>query len=95
MMTRAHRALAESTYPKLLFAGDPGALVSPAFAERFAADLIDCRVVQLGAGKHYLQEDHPEAIGVEVARFISATEKAWSDRRPGRHEPAADLRPEA
>src|ERR1700733_7812413 len=28
-MEDAHRALAQSTYPKLLFAGDPGALISP------------------------------------------------------------------
>jgi haloalkane dehalogenase len=28
----AHRALAQSTYPKLLLVGNPGALISPAFA---------------------------------------------------------------
>src|SRR5437667_7869110 len=38
-MKLAHRALAESSYPKLLFAGDPGALVSPAFAKSFASRL--------------------------------------------------------
>jgi len=37
-LEKAHEALAESTYPKLLFAGDPGAIVSPAFAESFAKD---------------------------------------------------------
>jgi haloalkane dehalogenase len=49
----AHAALASSHYPKLLFAGDPGALVSPAFAERFAASLHNCELVHLGAGAHY------------------------------------------
>ena len=39
MMERAHAALAVSTYPKLLFAADPGALVSPALAEDFARKL--------------------------------------------------------
>jgi haloalkane dehalogenase len=66
----AHAALASSHYPKLLFAGDPGALVSPAFAERFAATLLNCKVVHLGAGAHYLQEDHPETIGRLVAARI-------------------------
>jgi haloalkane dehalogenase len=33
IIEEAHRALAHSSYPKLLFAGDPGALVSPAFAD--------------------------------------------------------------
>lgn len=35
-LEKAHRALAQSSYPKLLFAGNPGALVSPAFAASFA-----------------------------------------------------------
>jgi haloalkane dehalogenase len=30
-MEEAHRALEQSTYPKLLFAGNPGALISPTF----------------------------------------------------------------
>src|SRR5439155_27363511 len=32
-MATAHAALAASTYPKLLFVGEPGALVSPHFAD--------------------------------------------------------------
>jgi haloalkane dehalogenase len=34
-LEQAHRALAQSPYPKLLFVGNPGALISPAFAESF------------------------------------------------------------
>lgn len=79
ILERAHAALASSHYPKLLFAGDPGALVSPAFAETFAATLHDCRVVQLGAGAHYLQEDHPETIGRTVAAWIADMESARRD----------------
>jgi haloalkane dehalogenase len=70
----AHAALAASEYPKLLFVGDPGALVSPGFAERFAAGLEACHVVYLGSGVHHLQEDHPVAIGRGVAQFIAKTE---------------------
>jgi haloalkane dehalogenase len=62
-LEKAHRALAESSYPKLLFAGNPGALISPAFAESFSKGLKNCRVVQLSSGIHYLQEDHPDVIG--------------------------------
>jgi len=71
----AHTALRASTYPKLLFVGDPGSLVSPAFADAFAVTLMDCRVVSLGPGAHYLQEDHPDRIGQEVASFIEETER--------------------
>jgi haloalkane dehalogenase len=66
----AHRALAQSTYPKLLFAGNPGALVSPVFAESFAKGLKNCRVVQLSSGLHYLQEDHPDVIGANIKEWL-------------------------
>ena len=74
MMERAHAALAASTYPKLLFAAEPGALVPPAFAEELAGKLTDCRFVKLGDGIHFLQEDHPETIGRSVAAFIAEVE---------------------
>jgi len=74
-LERAHAALTSSRYPKLLFAGNPGALVSLAFAESFAARLYDCRLVQLGAGAHFLQEDHPETIGRSIATWIAEIER--------------------
>jgi haloalkane dehalogenase len=66
----AHQALAESSYPKLLFVGNPGALISPAFAESFAKRLKNCRVVQLSSGLHYLQEDHPDVIGANIKEWL-------------------------
>jgi haloalkane dehalogenase len=71
----AHRALAHSSYPKLLFAGDPGALVSPAFAEKFASGLQNCRLIHIGPGLHYLQEDNPEAIGSTVRDWLNELER--------------------
>ncbi|MGX4774529.1 haloalkane dehalogenase [Bradyrhizobium guangdongense] len=70
----AHAALAASSYPKLLFSGAPGAIVSPAYAEAFAASLKHCAHVHLGPGLHFLQEDHPEAIGRSVAGWIAGIE---------------------
>ncbi len=67
---KAHRALAQSSYPKLLFAGNPGALVSPAFAARFVKGLKNCRLVQLSSGIHYLQEDHADVIGANVKEWL-------------------------
>lgn len=66
----AHRALAQSTYPKLLFVGNPGALISPTFAESFAKGLMNCRVVHLSSGLHYLQEDHPDVIGANIKEWL-------------------------
>ena len=78
LLEQAHAALRTSQYPKLLFVADPGALVSPAFAERFVRTLSDCRVVRLGAGAHMLEEDHPEAIGRSVATWIGEIEAGRS-----------------
>ena len=74
----AHASLAASSYPKLLFAGEPGALVAPEFAQTFAASLKHCALVRLGRGHHYLQEDHPEAIGRSVAGWIAGIEAVRS-----------------
>ena len=65
-----HRALRLSTYPKLLFAGDPGALMAPQAAGEFAAGLKNCRFINLGPGAHYLQEDHADAIGEAIAGWL-------------------------
>jgi haloalkane dehalogenase len=69
-LENALRALAQSSYPKLLFAGSPGALVSPPFGESFAKGLKNCRLVQLSSGIHYLQEDHPDVIGAHVKEWL-------------------------
>lgn len=82
VMEAAHAALAQSVYPKLLFFGDPGALVSPDFAARFASNLVDCDLVPLGSGLHYLQEDHPERIGRSIAEWIAKCETPVSLAEP-------------
>jgi haloalkane dehalogenase len=69
-LEKAHEALTQSTYPKLLFAGDPGAIISPAFAESFAKGLKNCRLVQLSSDLHYLQEDHPDVIGANIKEWL-------------------------
>lgn len=69
-MEKAHRALEQSSYPKLLFAGNPGALVSPALAESVAKGLKNCRLAQLSSGIHYLQEDHPDIIGACIKEWL-------------------------
>jgi haloalkane dehalogenase len=69
-LEKAHRALAQSSYPKLLFVGNPGALTTPAFAENFAKGLKNCRMVQLSSGIHFLQEDHPDVIGANVKEWL-------------------------
>ncbi|HSE68992.1 MAG TPA: haloalkane dehalogenase [Gemmatimonadales bacterium] len=80
LIDAAHAALRVSDYPKLLFVAEPGALVSPAFAERFARSLSRCRILNLGPGRHYLQEDHAAAIGYGLAGWIAGIETACLGR---------------
>ena len=80
LLSQAHAALKSATYPKMLFVGNPGALVSPAFGRTFATGLIDCELVELGNGAHYLQEDHPQAIAEGVIKLVERTEASGRER---------------
>lgn len=44
--------------------------MSPGVAKHFAMWLKNCRVEELGAGIHYLQEDHPEVIGKSIKEWL-------------------------
>jgi haloalkane dehalogenase len=67
-----NRWLQETQLPKLLFYAEPGALVPPPMVEWARSALSNLQTVDLGNGIHYLQEDHPDAIGREVARWVAA-----------------------
>ena len=81
-MEAAQAAIVASNYPKLLFVCDPGTLVSPAFARQFAAKLRNVAVIDLGAGLHNVQEDHPDSIGRSVAGWIAGIEAATASQIP-------------
>jgi haloalkane dehalogenase len=81
VIEEAHRAFALSSFPKLLFVGEPGALVSPAFAERFASGLKNCKLIHVGPGLHYLPEDHPKEIGSAVQNWLTELE-GGGDSKP-------------
>ena len=71
-MTQAYQSwLFETELSKLLFWADPGSLISPARAAFLASHLKSCSTVPLGAGRHYVQEDHADLIGSEITRWLS------------------------
>jgi haloalkane dehalogenase len=84
LLELAHTALQASHYPKLLFYGEPGALISPAAAREYAGRLHNCRLVNLGPGAHYLQEDHPEKIGRELAEWVDQIKDTTRSASDGR-----------
>ena len=72
-MAMAYRAwLLETELPKLFFWADPGSLMPVRLAAWYRARLKNTRSVALGRGVHYVQEDHPDPIGGEIAAWLSA-----------------------
>lgn len=61
------RWLAETEIPKLMLYGDQGVAIQAEEIRWCQQELSNIRVVDLGPGKHFLQETHPERIGQELA----------------------------
>jgi haloalkane dehalogenase len=70
MAVAYHEWLLATETPKIFFHAAPGVFISPTLAAFYRAHLKACRVVNLGQGLHYLQEDHPGRIGQEIAAWL-------------------------
>ena len=57
------RWLGESDVPKLLLTFDPGILIQGAILDWCKHHIRALEVQHIGPGSHFVQEDHPEAIG--------------------------------
>ena len=64
--------LQQSDLPKLLFYGAPGILGSPQMVEWSIQNLKNLKTVDIGAGIHFLQEDNPDLIGSELAKWYQS-----------------------
>lgn len=62
--------LQKTPLPKLLFTTDKGALVPPPVAAWAKDRFPNIELVDLGAGIHYVQEDHPAAIATALIDFL-------------------------
>ncbi len=59
-----------SPLPKLLFHAEPGALMPAPVVDHLSATLSNLEVRFVGAGTHFLQEDHPHLIGQGLADWL-------------------------
>jgi haloalkane dehalogenase len=64
--------LQQSDLPKLLFYGAPGILGSPQMVEWSIQSLKNLKTVDIGPGIHFLQEDNPDLIGSELAKWYQS-----------------------
>lgn len=70
IVTDYNQWLQQTEVPKLLFYATPGAITNASVVEWSEANLKNLQTVDLGQGIHFLQEDHPEAIGKALANWI-------------------------
>ena len=63
--------LQSSDLPKLLFYGNPGAIVNSDAVDWCRRHLKNLRTVDIGDGLHYLQEDNPQVIGESLANWYT------------------------
>ena len=63
--------LPTTTFPKLLFHVAPGAILPLAQAEELKEILTNLESIFLGSAGHFLQEEHPDAIGAGLAEWLT------------------------
>jgi haloalkane dehalogenase len=76
MWDRAHKYmvwLMGSEVRKLFFWVTPGVFVNEERAKRYSETLKNTKTVFLGKGSHFVQEDHPNAIGTELAKWLPSS----------------------
>jgi len=64
--------LQKTDLPKLLFYVSPGALIGTQEVKWLEMKLKNLTSINLGSGIHFIQEDHPDAIGMNLATWHSA-----------------------
>ena len=57
--------------PKLLLYATPGGIIPPKIVEMLKGKLKNLETIDLGVGSHFLQEDHPHAIGEGIAKWYA------------------------
>ncbi len=61
--------LQESELPKILFSANPGAIIDSQYVDWCKQNLKNLKVVDIGKGLHFIQEDNPHLIGEELAKW--------------------------
>ena len=64
--------LQQSELPKLLFSSTPGAIITTEMVEWCQQHLSNLKVVDIGPGIHFFQEDNPHGIGTALANWYTS-----------------------
>ena len=71
VVSNYNQKLQESEIPKLLFFATPGGLIDSRTVDWCKQNLKNLKVVDIGEGIHFLQEDNPHLIGEELAKWYT------------------------
>jgi haloalkane dehalogenase len=69
VISNYNQKLQESELPKLLFSATPGGIIDDKTVEWCRQNLKNLKVVDIGEGIHFVQEDNPHLIGEELAKW--------------------------
>ena len=69
VISNYNQKLQESEVPKLLFFATPGGIIDSKTVDWCKQNLKNLKVVDIGEGIHFLQEDNPHLIGEELAKW--------------------------
>ena len=61
--------LKESEIPKLFFYAHPGAIILEETVKYIKSNFSNMKSVDIGEGLHFIQEDNPDLIGEEIAKW--------------------------
>ena len=65
--------LSQSQIPKLFIAGEPGAVITAGSANRRFCETLKNQQEVTVKGRHFVQEDSPDEIGMALRRFVIET----------------------
>jgi len=75
VVTSYHNWLMQTPVPKLCFHVDPGLINKKNDVSWMKENFPNIETFYLGSGLHFLQEDHPHAIGIELAKWYKRIQK--------------------
>lgn len=74
VMERIAAFMATASMPTLLLYAEPGVATPSASVDWYRATVPGIETAYVGQGLHFIQEDHPRAIGLEIADWLRRTQ---------------------
>jgi haloalkane dehalogenase len=64
--------LTHTKLPKILLYANPGVAITETEVEWCRENMVNLKTVDIGDGLHFIQEDNPDTIGVELSNWYAS-----------------------